>query len=199
MVTPFTTDHAGGARRAALACTAALAAILTGCGGSGPSPEPAPAPAFRTTIGGDGQFNRVAETGSAERATVAASPDQVFAALLAVLPARFEIPVATQDAAQRRAGNPAVVVKRRLAGQPATRFFDCGMDEMAEARAATWELTIALSVQVSAGPSAETSVVQAVAQASATNRGLRKPPAECSSTGQLERQVVEQIRQALAK
>lgn len=197
MVTRTRTHRAVGARRAAaIALTAALAACG---GGQGPAPDPAPAPAFRTTMAGDGQFNRVAEVGAVERAEVAATPDRVYAALLAVLPSRFEVPLATQDATLRRAGNPAFVVKRRLGGQPTTRFFDCGMDEMSEARAATWELTVSLSVQVSAGAASGTSLVQAIAQATATNRGLRKPPAECQSTGQLEQQIVEQLRQAVAK
>lgn len=192
--------HRGGTRGVGARGAAAVLgiAVLAACGG-GPDPAPDPAPVFRTTMRGDGQLRRVAEVESAERGTVAAPPERAYAAVLTVLPERFEVAVTARDTARRRAGNDAFVVKRRLAGQPATRFFDCGNDEMSEARAATWELTVSLSVQVAPGPREGTSVVSALAAATATNRGLRKPPAECTSTGQLEQQVVEQVRQAVAR
>jgi hypothetical protein len=178
---------------------ALLAAAAIACSSSGtPDPGAGPTPAaVRVQVGAtdgvrDESIRRSDPTG--EHALDAA-PDAVWR----VLPLVYDelgIPVTTLVTDARRIGNPAFRTRRRLGGEPLSRYLDCG-SRMGGRNADSFDVT--LRVETMVRPAEQGAVLVTTIDATARPVTGGGDPVNCSSTGRLESRLVEMIRARLAR
>lgn len=181
-----------------------LALAVSACASSPGSPPPQGGPeaigislppATPLGEGGGTVVLTVHRDARGSRHLINASPEQVWPALIRVYEA-LEIPLATIDRTQHRLGNPTLVLRRRLAGEPISRFLDCGQGPFGAPLADSYEIN--LSVLTSLEPAADGSTqIETRLNARAVNRGVSGAPVHCASTGRLEERIVQRIQQRL--
>lgn len=164
-----------------MAGVSACAPAATG-GGAGSTSGPT-----RVLATGAGAEIQIAEDAPVVR-TVPAAPEQVWAAL----PSVFQAVGITGGAAESGAriyGNRKLVVRRRLADQPVSRYLTCGRTSSGHAAADIYRihLSVVTSVQPAAGGGSQ---LQTEVTASAQNtEGTSTTPVRCASTGALEERI----------
>lgn len=178
---------------AGLLALAACAPATAGgaAGGAGEAPPP------QVIATGDGIHVMTATETRMLTHDVGAPVDRVWQ----VLPEVYrELGLAgTANASTRTVSSPSVSFTRRILGEPATRFFDCGRGQfgMEIANTHTIHLTAHTTVQpgaTSAGSRLETTI-QAFAR---DNQGANASMSQCRSTGVLEGLIALRVRERLA-
>lgn len=107
--------------------------------------------------------------------------------------AELGIEVGTVDPENRVIGNPKLVARGRLAGQPLTRWVSCGVDAFGVPLSNAHRVELSVLSEVRSSPDGGTAVetrVGGVALRSASGAN-----AVCTSTGKLERRIAQAIRE----
>ena len=176
--------------------TAALALLLAAGCAAQPAvrPGPAAAPASVTAAGTDVIVNLGNEpTTRAEHVDAAAH--RVWAALPGAFTELGLAPGAA-DGASRTLASGQRTIHRRLLGEPASAFFDCGRATTGERAADAYRVT--LSVRATVSGEGTGSRVATVVDASARNpEGTSSTPVRCLSTGRLEARLADVLRRRL--
>lgn len=128
------------------------------------------------------------------RLTVDAPVDSVWKALVPVYQA-LEIPVTTLLSDQRLVANEAFKVRRRLHGQPLSRYLECG-SSMGMQNADTYAVTMSIRTQLVGDPTGGTSVLTRV-QATGVAPTFSNSAVSCASTGALEQQITDLLAQRM--
>lgn len=106
----------------------------------------------------------------------------------------------TPNAGARTVTSPSVSFTRRMFGQPAGRFFDCGRGQFGSEIAATHTIHLILRTTVQPGGSAGAAQLETVAQAYARNNdGANSLMSRCHTRGLLEGMVALRVREKLAE
>lgn len=106
------------------------------------------------------------------------------------------IPVGTIDGRTRQVGNARFSARRNLAGQPLSRFFDCGARVVGATMANTHRLEISIMTRVVAEGEG-TSRIQTELHAVAYPVGTSTGPTNCVSRGALEDRLAQAAAQRL--
>lgn len=190
-------------RRLAAATLLALSACgpATAPGTSGPAavPESGSAPQANTHVigAGDGFF----VTGSGESRVVAHEVTAPVDRVWQVLPEVYrELGLtASADDALRTVATPSANFTRRMFGEPASRFFDCGRGQFGTDITTTHTLSLTLRTTVQPGEAPESARLETVAQAHARNNdGANATMAQCRTRGLLEGLIALRVREKLA-
>jgi hypothetical protein len=188
---------------------AALALLaLSACGPATP-PASAPPPAIPTASGDAEATAQVVGSGdgftvstSAESRTltheVMAPVDRVWQ----VLPDVYrELSIsATANAGTRTVSTPsAVSFTRRMLGEPATRFFDCGRGQYGTDIASTHTLYLTIRTTVQPGETPGSAKLETSTQAYARNNsGANSMMSQCLTRGVLEGLIALRVREKLS-
>jgi hypothetical protein len=153
-----------------------------------------PSGAEAVTAFGDAVIERYVDArGTHHR--LAADVDAVWTAVREAY-AELEIPVGTFDAGNRRIGNASFGVRRSLAGEPLSRFFDCGARVVGGTMANTHRLEVDMMTRVVA--EGEGSRLETQLRAVAYPVGTSTRPSDCVSRGALEDRLAEAVTRRLA-
>jgi hypothetical protein len=173
-----------------------LLLLVSGCASAGtPSTE---VPSRQPTILVDPQAGTIlGERPRAESATIAAPPSVVWAATKKVYGA-LGVPLTVDDPAGHQLGNANFYASRQFAGQPMTKFVDCG-NGMTGQKAATYRIYMSLiTVVESDGGSGSRVHTTFVALGQDVSEGSTDRIA-CGTKGTLEQLVLDQIAATAAK
>ena len=104
----------------------------------------------------------------------------------------------SSDANIRTVTSPSVSFTRRMFGEPATRFFDCGRGQFGAEIAATYTIHLTVRTTVQPGDTPASSRLESVAQAYARNNdGANALMAQCHSKGLLEGLIALRVLEKL--
>ena len=173
-----------------------LLLLACGCASAGtPSAEPT---ARQPTILVDPKVGTImGERPRSESATIAAPPAVVWTAAKKVY-AALGVQLTVDDPAAHQLGNPNFYASRQFAGQPMTKFVDCG-NGMTGQKAATYRIYMSLLTTVeSDGGSGARVHTTFVPMGQDVTEGSTDRIA-CGSKGTLEQYVLEQIAATAAK
>lgn len=126
---------------------------------------------------------------------VAAPADQVWARLTEAYTDR-NIPIANMDRASWFLRSGEMTLSGRMGTENATKYFDCGTSAGPGTERAT-ENRLAVSITTLLKPAGDTTMVRTTATATAHAAGYGSINAQqypCVSTGALERELVESLR-----
>ena len=102
-----------------------------------------------------------------------------------------------RDPATRTVGNGRIAASRRFAGEPLSRYLQCGTTAFGGALADEARVEMALRSTVAAD--AQGTALQTTVTATARpNRGTGGDQVQCNSTGALEARIAAMVRQKLA-
>lgn len=168
---------------------------------SGPAGEPDPSatPEASTQIIGSGDGFHVSTANTSRTVTheIAAPVDRVWQ----VLPDVYrELGItANADAPTRTVSSPSANYTRRMFGEQATRFFDCGRGQFSIDIASTHTLSLTLHTTVQPGATGESARLETVANAYARNNdGANSTMTQCHSKGLLEGLIALRVREKMA-
>jgi len=175
------------------AAFAALAATACASGaGQSTDVSTTPAPQQITTSSGQNiRFNTTATVVAVSEA-VAVGADSAFNLLIKVY-AELQIPTTILDGRQRRLGNPALKIRRRLGGVSLVKYLECGNKDGVP-NAETYDVVLNISSGVAAvaeGRATVSTRVEGVASHpiyGASNQML------CSTTGELEKRIAASVK-----
>ncbi len=172
----------------------AISVITTGCASSGRGELDTGSRGAFTQVEGDSRLYSFDLTSdrTAVRHTLAADPAAAWAALPAVYEEVGLQGARVVDAKRRVFGIVSrVVAPQSLAGEPLSRFLTCG-SRTAASSADTYEVRLRALTQIdsTAGGSAVLTRLDAVAR----SRGVSGLPVRCSTTGRLERLLVDSLQ-----
>lgn len=162
-----------------------------------------PTPVVVTPVGGRVETStgagvvtlaRSAETVGITQA-IAAAPDSVFQALLAVYK-DLAIPTKRLDPAGRVAGNDLFKARRKLGGGPMQSYVDCG-GSLSQPNAETFEMELGVVSAVSAAPKGGSIITTTVTAAGNDPMFGRDRQMRCASTGEFERRIAALVQQKL--
>lgn len=137
-----------------------------------------------------GPLVRVEEAPSSLTMVVPRSKGVTWRAVLDAYSA-LEVPVANIDSVQGLVTNPRLRVSRRLAGQPLSRYFDCGTTAFGRPAADEYVLNISLTTHVEAMAPDSSRVSTSVDANARDPRGTSTEPVRCGSRGSLEETVLK--------
>jgi hypothetical protein len=183
---------------ASLLALSACGPVAAPSSGSAGGPDPASTPQTSTQIIGSGDGFHVS-TASASRTVmheIAAPVDRVWQ----VLPQVYrELGITgNADAATRTVASPSANYTRRMFGEPATRFFDCGRGQFGTEMASTHTISLTLHTTVQPGATPESARLETVANAYARNNdGANSTMTQCQSKGLLEGLIALRVREKL--
>ena len=126
---------------------------------------------------------------------LSATADQVFS----TLPAAYEklgITVTTMVTKERMIANPDLRARARLGGIPLRRLFDCG-GASGDPNADTFQLTISVASEVKDNGDGS-STLSTLLQANGRPVQFGGGDVRCSTTGELERMIEQQVKLKLA-
>jgi hypothetical protein len=102
------------------------------------------------------------------------------------------------DAGIRTVSSGSLSFARRMFGEPATRFFDCGRGQFGAEIAATYTIHLTVRTTVQPGDDAGTSRLESTAQAYARNNdGANSLMSQCHSKGLLEGLIALRVLERL--
>jgi hypothetical protein len=105
----------------------------------------------------------------------------------------------TADGASLTVTSPTLRFTRRMFGEPAARFFDCGRGQFGSQIAATHTIHLTVRTTVQPGDAPGTSRLESTAQAYARNNdGANALMAQCHSREQLENLIALRVLEKLA-
>ncbi|MBI2795451.1 MAG: hypothetical protein HYX65_01970 [Gemmatimonadetes bacterium] len=177
-------------------------ALLAACASSpGGNDDSAAATMTRTSTSilstGSGQANGP-NIGSGMTSVVAATTtrlgapaDQVFSTLSSVYE-KLGIAVTTMVSKERMLGNLDLRARARLGSMPLRRLFDCG-GTTGEPNADTFQLTISVSSEVKDNGDGS-SILASLVQATGRPVQFAGNDVRCTTTGELERQIAQQVK-----
>ncbi|HVH14024.1 MAG TPA: hypothetical protein VM759_13270 [Longimicrobium sp.] len=169
---------------------AACGPAATPPGAAPPTTQPVPSQTVGTSEGGYVTTTSEVRVLAQE---VAAPVDRVYA----VLPAVYEEMGLEPGAdASRRTVSAAMRFTRRLMGEPATRFLDCGSGQFGVAIASQYTIRMSVSTTVNPGTDGNSRLESAV-EAHAYSDGANSVAAACRTEGRLEQMIVARVRQRL--
>ena len=176
--------------------TVSILALLA-CGACAQRPVNAPAP--RVEMPQDRQVgvsdNGVAIRNTAAdgaRATIIRAPlTRVWAALRAAY-GDAGVTVAVDDSAGHQLGNGQFAFRRTLGGQPASRYFDCGLS-LTGPRADDGQIHAVIVTRLTGANDGTTLMSTIVHGAVQSSSGTTSSRIDCSSTGRLETRLEEYV------
>src|SRR5687768_15354308 len=117
-----------------------------------------------------------------------------------VLPAVFqELGLGGTSDATRRTASSQLTFTRRVMGEPATRFFDCGRGQFGMEIASTYTIFVTVQVTVNPGLDETGSRLDSTVEAYARNTdGANALLAQCRSQGRLEELIAARVRERVA-
>ena len=181
-----------------VAAIGALSACSSG-GRSEPQLGPQSSVTTQTVVsapGGGAMGMNMVNDASAVGTTINGTADATWSALQSVY-ISLEIPLTFRDEAQKRLGNSAHRVRRRIGSVPMIRAVDCG-GESGMPNAETYDITLEISSLVTPTPDGKARL-QTLVQGSG-----RRPSSgavndvRCSSIGGLEKKIAEMVSAILA-
>jgi hypothetical protein len=105
---------------------------------------------------------------------------------------------ATADAGIRTVSSGSLSFTRRMFGEPATRFFDCGRGQFGAEIASTYTIHLTMRTTVQPGTADGTARLESTAQAYARNNdGANSLMSQCHSKGLLEGLVALRVLEKL--
>lgn len=189
------------ARRAAMVLPSiALAGCASGGASAGPgaagnTSAPIARPAQQSVgSAATGRINVASRSDGPIETTIAAPIERVWRAL----PAAFDslaIPVSRSEPATHTLGNDSFKTRQRLGKTILSRYFDCGATQIGP-NADSYEVNITLLTSLSPAGDGSTRLatsIQALARPITFNQGY----SACSSKGELERRIVEQVTKGI--
>lgn len=181
-----------------LAFSACGPATAPAAGGSAGVPDPGAAPQGTAGVIASGDGFHAINSASQRVVTheITAPVDRVWQ----VLPEVYrELGVeAEANASLRTVTTPSLSFTRRMFGETATRFFDCGRGQYGTEIANTHTITLVLRTTVQPGATPETARLETLAQAHARNNaGANALMAQCHSRGVLEGLIALRVREKL--
>lgn len=177
---------------------AVLTLVLAACASGGSSTGAAPQVDQTTRVEGVAGATEFRTTRSdpTNQYAVAATADRLWEVLPAVY-AQLKVPVTVQLQAERSIGNRAFEVRRQLGGVWLSRYLSCG-ERLGKPNADSYQLTLRIETQVLPGTDDGSRLMTIV-------DGTAKPMAGaggavvCSSTGQLEKRMLEMVTEQLKR
>lgn len=121
---------------------------------------------------------------------IGGEPTGAYEALPAAY-AELRLPLAGRDDASRLVESERVVLRGTLAGQPVSRFLDCGVTAGGPA-ANVYRVELRVRTTVAATTAGAQLVTEV--QGTASNPTTSSPPIRCASTGLLEDRLAERVR-----
>lgn len=183
------------ARDRRFAASLLLSIALAACASSGASPSGAPTmETVRVASGNSMMTTTMHPTVNANGATIAFPLDQAWAALRFVYDS-LGIPVATLDPASHTIGNPEMKLRRRLGDVGLSQYINCGNTQGAPS-AETYEIRMSVLTQAQPAASGSTTVTTMV-EARGKPITMSGEYTLCTSTGTLERRIVDFVRARL--
>ena len=105
---------------------------------------------------------------------------------------------ATANASTRTVSTPSLSFTRRILGEPATRFFDCGRGQFGMEIASTHTIHLTAHTTVQPGATPAGARLETTLQAFARdNQGANASMSQCRSTGVLEGLIALRVRERL--
>jgi hypothetical protein len=129
-------------------------------------------------------------------AVVRAPIERVWAAVNAVY-AEIGVPTTAVDSAGYQLGNGQFQFRRQLGGQPASRYFDCGLS-ITGPRADEGQIRAVIATRLTAAPDGTTLMSTTVHGAVQSSSGTTSSRMDCSSTGRLESRMESAVAQRVA-
>jgi hypothetical protein len=170
---------------------ATLAACASGGAGAPGSPS---METVRVASGNAMMTTTLHPTINANGSTLAFPLDRTWAALRLVFDS-LQIPVATMDAASHIIGNPEMKLRRRLGDVSLSQYINCGNTQGAPS-AETYDIRMSVLTQAVSQSPGSTSVLTMV-EARGKPITMSGEYTLCSSTGLLERRLVDLVRATL--
>jgi hypothetical protein len=172
-----------------------LILCLTGCAARGPiDPVDAPARVLSTGTTYDVTVASDSEPGTS---IVGAPLEVVWRALPGAL-AALDIVAEHRDGTQRVMGNSAMTVRRSLAGEPLSRYLECG-STMSGPIANSYDVRLSLLSDLRAGDGEQT-LVRTRLEATARSRdGASASSVPCGTTGRLEARLAELLNRSVGR
>lgn len=124
-----------------------------------------------------------------------ASPVRTFVATVVVLEG-MKIPLEVRDSLGGLVGNLRLTIMRRLAGDPLSRFLNCG-STMTGASADSYRISSALLAILDPLPANRTRLRIAFAAGARDMSGPSTEPVSCGSSGLFEHKVADRVKQLL--
>jgi hypothetical protein len=166
------------------------------CASSGSSPRTGLETPSERVIAADNQgAYRTTVTPNA-KVTVPAPPSRVFEALAAVYK-DFDIPIAMNDPATGRVGNPDFWKSRKLGGQSISSYLNCG-DSITGAAADNYRVYISLLSAVRPDGSGGSEIETAFTATARNMEGTTADRIACGTTGRLEERIYQSVLAKLA-
>jgi hypothetical protein len=122
---------------------------------------------------------------------IPAPPHRAFAAL-AVVYDQLKLPVTLRDGSRRLLGNLHFIRMRNFAGQPLSRFIECGND-MTGSRADKYRVHFAILSRIDSLPDGRARIRSSVVAGAEDVMGSAKEPIACGSTGALEARIINLV------
>lgn len=172
--------------------------VLTACAGTGGPVSGAAPQTTAISVGGDatsGAGSTVLVTSNRETRgsdhKVEAMIDEVWQVLPAVY-GELGIPVATVNSATRSMGNSQLVISRKLAGNRASLYLNCGAGIAGQPVADQYRVDASLMTFLH--PETDgTTRVETRLTGTATNRAISGAPINCGTTGRLEDRIAQMV------
>jgi hypothetical protein len=176
-----------------------LVLVLVGCasgssGSSGTETTAKPRERVAMSSGGGGVLRTTNEDLIA-RITVPAPPDRVWDAAVAAY-GDAGVPVKTMDRKAGLLGNGEFIAVRQINGKPLTTFIDCGTDPARGQLANSYRITMSVLSTVLHDPSGGTRLETRVI-AEGKQRNVSSNSIHCASTGKLEEQIAQLVKQRI--
>jgi hypothetical protein len=169
-----------------------LTVVVASCGAGGVDTE-SPSPRLETrsvTEFGDLVVERYTERGAVHHRMLATA-DATWSALTDAY-RDLGMEIGSMNTSTRTVGNMQLSARRTLAGEPLSRFFECGTTPVGAPRTNTHRLEIRIQSRVVA-EGAEHSRIESELHAVAYPVGTSTRPADCVSKGTLEDRIASAV------
>ena len=180
------------------ACVAAVACASSG-GGASSSTSTAPTAMETTRIAaGSGTMTMTTNRDIATNAKTIAYPiARVWPAVRAAFDS-VAVPVAVFDEASHSVGNSTLRVRRRLGEVALSKYLNCGSTQGFPS-ADTYEIQMSVLTQLRSDPESGGTTILTTVQGQGRPMTISSEFTPCSSTGGLEKQIVDVVSRALRR
>jgi len=175
-----------------------LSVVLAGCASSGGAAgiEGTQSRSVEVRSGTESEYRMEMVNTAAGRVAIAASADQVWAALPDVFTEVGLDQAGVLDESARVYGMQPTSVRRRLAGVPLSRLLDCG-SRAGIPNADSYSVTVAIRTQVQPD-GAEGSFLRTELEAHGRATGTSDASVRCGTTNELERRIERLVKARIA-
>ena len=165
--------------------------VMASCASSGSSPKTGLESPSERVIAADNQGSYRTTVAPNAKVVVPAPPNRVFEAVTAVY-RELDIPIATNDPASGRVGNPDFWKARKLGGQPISTYLNCG-DSITGAAADNYRVYISLLSAVGPDGSGGSQLETAFTATARNMEGTTADRVACGTTGRLEERIYKEV------